>query len=50
MSQTESVELGPEDRAPELVPLNAIFATDFVEILIPRRLSRTRRRRRTCGS
>jgi toluene monooxygenase system protein B len=35
MSQTESVELEAEDRAPELVPLNAIFATDFVEILIP---------------
>jgi toluene monooxygenase system protein B len=26
---------GPEDRAPELVPLNAIFATDFVQILVP---------------
>ncbi len=24
-----------EDRAPELVPLNAIFATDFVQILVP---------------
>jgi len=35
MSETQSVELGAEDRAPELVPLNAIFATDFVEILIP---------------
>jgi len=29
------VELGVEDRAPELVPLNAIFATDFVQILVP---------------
>jgi toluene monooxygenase system protein B len=28
-------DLGPEDRAPELVPLNAIFATDFVQILVP---------------
>jgi toluene monooxygenase system protein B len=26
---------GAEDRAPELVPLNAIFATDFVQILVP---------------
>ncbi|WP_427896024.1 toluene-4-monooxygenase system B family protein [Kribbella sp. GL6] len=24
-----------EDRAPELVPLNAVFATDFVQILVP---------------
>jgi toluene monooxygenase system protein B len=24
-----------EDRAPQLVPLNAIFATDFVQILVP---------------
>ncbi|MFD9663611.1 toluene-4-monooxygenase system B family protein [Rhodococcus sp. NPDC059968] len=31
----ETVELGPADRAPELVPLNAIFATDFVQILVP---------------
>jgi toluene monooxygenase system protein B len=28
-------ELGPEDQAPQLVPLNAIFATDFVQILVP---------------
>ena len=28
-------DLGAEDRAPELVPLNAIFATDFVQILVP---------------
>jgi toluene monooxygenase system protein B len=27
--------LGAEDRAPELVPLNAVFATDFVQILVP---------------
>ncbi len=27
--------LGPGDRAPELVPLNAVFATDFVQILVP---------------
>ena len=25
----------PEDRTPELVPLNAIFATDFTQILVP---------------
>jgi toluene monooxygenase system protein B len=30
-----TAELGAEDRAPELVPLNAIFATDFVQILVP---------------
>jgi len=34
MSAPESTELPPEDRAPELVPLNAVFATDFVEILV----------------
>jgi toluene monooxygenase system protein B len=28
-------EPGPEDQAPQLVPLNAIFATDFVQILVP---------------
>ena len=32
---TEQTELGIEDRAPELVPLNAVFATDFVQILVP---------------
>ena len=26
---------GTGDRPPELVPLNAIFATDFVQILVP---------------
>jgi toluene monooxygenase system protein B len=26
---------GAEDRAPEPVPLNAVFATDFVQILVP---------------
>lgn len=31
----EAIELGPADRAPEPVPLNAIFATDFVQILVP---------------
>jgi toluene monooxygenase system protein B len=31
----EKVELGVEDRAPELVPLNAIFHTDFVQLLVP---------------
>jgi toluene monooxygenase system protein B len=31
----QQAELGVEDRAPELVPLNAIFATDFVQILVP---------------
>jgi toluene monooxygenase system protein B len=30
-----TAEGGAEDRAPELVPLNAIFATDFVQILVP---------------
>ena len=24
-----------EDQAPQLVPLNAVFATDFVQILVP---------------
>jgi toluene monooxygenase system protein B len=32
---TEHTELGVEDRAPELVPLNAIFSTDFVQLLVP---------------
>lgn len=31
----EKVDLGPEDRAPELVPLHAVFANDFVAILVP---------------
>ncbi|HEY1596634.1 MAG TPA: toluene-4-monooxygenase system B family protein [Thermoleophilaceae bacterium] len=31
----ETVELGPEDQAPQLVPLNAIFADDFVQVLVP---------------
>jgi toluene monooxygenase system protein B len=35
MMDTQNTELGVEDRAPELVPLNAIFASDFVEILVP---------------
>ncbi|MBB5916620.1 toluene monooxygenase system protein B [Nocardia transvalensis] len=35
MTRATPVALGPEDRAPELVPLNAIFATDFVQILVP---------------
>ena len=30
-----SAALPVEDRAPQLVPLNAIFASDFVEILVP---------------
>jgi toluene monooxygenase system protein B len=30
-----TADLGAEDRAPELIPLNAIFATDFVQILVP---------------
>jgi len=29
-----TAEQGTEDRAPELVPLNAIFATDFTQILV----------------
>jgi toluene monooxygenase system protein B len=32
---TDTAELGIEDQAPQLVPLNAIFATDFVQILVP---------------
>lgn len=35
MTTERHSELGVEDRAPELVPLNAIFATDFVQILVP---------------
>src|SRR5580700_9976898 len=36
MSDTEmTADLGAEDLAPQLVPLNAIFATDFVQILVP---------------
>src|SRR6218665_841332 len=31
----QTVELGVEDRAPELVPLNGVFANDFVAILVP---------------
>ena len=31
----QQAELGVEDRAPELIPLNAIFANDFVQILVP---------------
>jgi toluene monooxygenase system protein B len=30
-----SAGLPAEDQAPRLVPLNAIFATDFVQILVP---------------
>jgi toluene monooxygenase system protein B len=30
-----TAQLPLEDQAPRLVPLNAIFATDFVEILVP---------------
>ena len=29
-----TAEQGAEDRTPELVPLNAIFATDFTQILV----------------
>jgi toluene monooxygenase system protein B len=35
MTAGQGADLGAEDRAPELVPLNAIFATDFVQILVP---------------
>ncbi len=36
MTDTDTTaELGAEDLAPQLVPLNAIFATDFVQILVP---------------
>ncbi|MYW90702.1 toluene monooxygenase [Amycolatopsis rubida] len=31
----ETVEPDPQDQAPQLVPLNAIFADDFVQILVP---------------
>src|SRR5262249_26170841 len=34
-TKPEQVELGPEDQAPQVVPLNAIFSTDFVAILVP---------------
>ena len=30
-----TAQLPVEDRAPELVPVNAVFATDFVQILVP---------------
>ncbi|HEX7659835.1 MAG TPA: toluene-4-monooxygenase system B family protein [Pseudonocardiaceae bacterium] len=33
-SSTGTVQLGPEDQAPQLVPLNAVFANDFVQILV----------------
>ncbi|MGW0035498.1 toluene-4-monooxygenase system B family protein [Gordonia sp. NPDC003376] len=32
---TEYADRPAADRAPELVPLNAIFHTDFVQILVP---------------
>jgi toluene monooxygenase system protein B len=36
MTDTDvSADLGDQDQAPQLVPLNAIFATDFVQILVP---------------
>jgi toluene monooxygenase system protein B len=35
MTAAQPTALPTEDRAPELVPLNAIFATDFVQILVP---------------
>jgi toluene monooxygenase system protein B len=35
MTDGQGANPGAEDRAPELVPLNAIFATDFVQILVP---------------
>ncbi|MFJ2618300.1 toluene-4-monooxygenase system B family protein [Glutamicibacter sp. NPDC087344] len=31
----EKIELGVEDRAPEMVSLSAVFSTDFVSILVP---------------
>jgi toluene monooxygenase system protein B len=30
-----TAEAEAQDAAPQLVPLNAIFATDFVEVLVP---------------
>jgi toluene monooxygenase system protein B len=35
MTAGQDAPLSAEDRAPELVPLNAVFATDFVQILVP---------------
>ena len=29
-----TTQMGAQDRSPELVPLNAVFATDFVQILV----------------
>jgi len=44
-----SAGLPAEDRAPELVPLNAIFATDFVQILVPVTTANTMREGRRRG-
>jgi toluene monooxygenase system protein B len=35
MTAGQGADPGTEDLAPELIPLNAIFATDFVQILVP---------------
>jgi toluene monooxygenase system protein B len=35
VTENATVELGVQDQPPQLVPLNAIFATDFVQILVP---------------
>jgi toluene monooxygenase system protein B len=35
MSSDTDTTAAAEDLAPQLVPLNAIFATDFVQILVP---------------
>lgn len=43
MSEQSTVELGPEDQAPQLVPVNAIFAEDFVQILVPLTTANTAR-------
>lgn len=32
---SDTIELGVEDRAPEVVPVSAVFANDFVAILVP---------------
>ncbi|AEA23070.1 MULTISPECIES: toluene-4-monooxygenase system B family protein [Pseudonocardiaceae] len=35
MTENATVELPIEDQAPQVVPLNAVFADDFVQILVP---------------
>ncbi|GAB3004562.1 toluene-4-monooxygenase system B family protein [Amycolatopsis acidiphila] len=35
MTESATTERDLQDQPPQLVPLNAIFATDFVQILVP---------------